>query len=50
VPPERNLHGISLAVANMTGLVAAAVEGSEDRSLAGVIQRLREREGDDAAS
>ena len=27
VPPERNLHGISLAVANMTGLVARAIEG-----------------------
>jgi subtilisin family serine protease len=41
VPPERNLHGISLAVANMTGLVAAAIEGATDRSLAGVIERLR---------
>jgi subtilisin family serine protease len=40
VPPERNLHGISLAVANMTGLVARALEGATDRSLAGVIARL----------
>jgi subtilisin family serine protease len=40
VPPERNLHGISLAVANMTGLVAAAIEGATDRSIAGVIERL----------
>jgi subtilisin family serine protease len=37
VPPERNLHGISLAVANMTGLVARAIEGATDRSLAGVV-------------
>jgi subtilisin family serine protease len=40
VPPERNLHGISLAVANMTGLVAVAIEGATDRSLASVIRRL----------
>jgi subtilisin family serine protease len=40
VPPERNLHGISLAVANMTGLVARAIEGVTDRSLAAVIAHL----------
>jgi subtilisin family serine protease len=40
VPPERNLHGISLAVANMTGLVARALEGATDRSLAAVLARL----------
>jgi subtilisin family serine protease len=40
VAPERNLHGISLAVANMTGLVARAIEGATDRSLAAVIVRL----------
>lgn len=40
VPPERNLHGISLAVANMTGLVARALEGATDRSLAAVVARL----------
>jgi subtilisin family serine protease len=40
VPPERNLHGISLAVANMTGLLARAIEGAADRSLAAVIARL----------
>src|SRR5580765_1001813 len=40
VPPERNLHGISLAVANMTGLVARAIEGAADRSLAAVIALL----------
>ena len=41
VPPERNLHGISLAVANMTGLVARAIEGATDRSLAGVANLLK---------
>jgi subtilisin family serine protease len=40
VPPERNLHGISFAVANMTGLVARAIEGAADRSLASVIALL----------
>ena len=40
VPPERNLHGISLAVANMTGLVAVAIEGATDRSLANVVTLL----------
>jgi subtilisin family serine protease len=40
VPPERNLHGISFAVANMTGHVACAIEGASDRSLASVIARL----------
>jgi subtilisin family serine protease len=40
VAPERNLHGISLAVANMTGLVARAIEDAADRSLAAVIALL----------
>jgi len=40
VPPERNLHGISLAVANMTGLVARAIEGQSDRSLEAVVSYL----------
>lgn len=40
VAPERNLHGISFAVANMCGLVARALEGAADRSLAAVIARL----------
>lgn len=43
VPPERNLHGISLAVANMTGLVARAIEGATDRSLSAVIALLQAR-------
>lgn len=40
VPPERNLHGISLAVANMTGFAARACEGSSDRTLAALIDAL----------
>jgi len=32
VPKERNLQGISFAVANMTGFVARACEGLENRS------------------
>ena len=40
VPPERNLHGISLAVANMTGLVARAIDGASDRSPDAVVALL----------
>jgi hypothetical protein len=40
VPRERNLHGISLAVANMTGFAARAAESCGDRSLASLIQVL----------
>jgi hypothetical protein len=32
VPPERNLNGISFAVANLTGFAARACEGLENRS------------------
>ena len=39
-PREKNLHGISLAVANMTGFAARAVEGCGDRSLASLIRLL----------
>ena len=42
VPPERNLHGISLAVANVTGFAARAAEVSTDRSFEAVVQALRE--------
>jgi subtilisin family serine protease len=42
VPPERNLHGISLAVANMTGFVARAIEAAADRSLAGIVRTLEQ--------
>jgi hypothetical protein len=45
--PERNLHGISFAVANMTGFIARACEESADagtpRSVANLSQLLRER-------
>jgi len=34
IPKERNLQGISFAVANMSGFAARALEGLEDRSLA----------------
>lgn len=40
VPPERNLHGISLAVANMTGFAACAAEVSADRSFGALIRSL----------
>jgi subtilisin family serine protease len=40
VPPERNLHGISLAVANMTGFAARAAEACADRSLESLIRAL----------
>jgi subtilisin family serine protease len=40
VPPERNLHGISLAVANVTGFAARAAEASTDRSFETLIQAL----------
>ena len=32
VPPERNLNGVSFAVANMTGLVARVCEDLTDLS------------------
>jgi subtilisin family serine protease len=40
VPPERNLSGISFAVANMTGFAARAMAGLSDRSLAEVVHAL----------
>jgi subtilisin family serine protease len=40
VPPARNLHGVSFAVANATGLVARAIEGMKLRSADEVIARL----------
>jgi hypothetical protein len=42
VPPERNLHGISLAVANLTGFAARAAEVLPSRSFEAVVQGLRE--------
>jgi len=40
VAPERNLHGISLAVANMTGFAARAAEVCADRSFESLIRAL----------
>ena len=40
VPPDRNLHGVSFAVANMTGFAARALEGMADRSLDALIRLL----------
>jgi hypothetical protein len=40
VPPERNLKGVSFAVANATGLVALAIEGQATRNLNDLTSRL----------
>ena len=40
VPPERNLNGVSFAVANMTGFVARACEFLADRSYQSVLAKL----------
>jgi subtilisin family serine protease len=40
VPPGRNLHGVSFAVANATAFVARVMEDAADRSLAEVMRRL----------
>jgi subtilisin family serine protease len=40
VPQERNLQGISFAVANMTGFVARACEGMKNRSYENVVAAL----------
>jgi subtilisin family serine protease len=40
VPPERNLNGISFAVANMTGFVAVACQGLKDGSYESVCAEL----------
>jgi hypothetical protein len=40
VPPSRNLHGVSFAVANVSAFVARALEGMADRSLAATLARL----------
>jgi subtilisin family serine protease len=41
VPVNRNLSGISFAVANMTGFVARACENLEERSLDSVLNALK---------
>jgi subtilisin family serine protease len=40
VPPERNLNGVSFAVANMTGFVAQALKWLEERSYEAVCAKL----------
>ena len=40
VPRKRNLSGISFAVANMTGLIARACEGLQERSLPSLLEAL----------
>lgn len=42
VPPERNLHGVSFAVANMTGFVALALESVPRSELANELARRAE--------
>ena len=37
VRPERNLNGISFAVANVTGFVARACETTSDRTVNGIV-------------
>jgi hypothetical protein len=41
VPPEKNLNGVSFAVANMTGFVARACEDLADRTYESVCEKLR---------
>jgi subtilisin family serine protease len=43
VPVERNLNGISFAVANMTGFVARVCEGLAERSFESVCARLHQQ-------
>ena len=43
VPQERNLNGISFAVANMTGFVAQARESCPNGSLEDLVETLRRR-------
>jgi hypothetical protein len=42
VPPERNLHGVSFAVANMTGFVALALASSSREELWTTLRRRAE--------
>jgi subtilisin family serine protease len=41
VPPERNLNGISFAVANMTGFVARARQNARDASIDAIVRALQ---------
>jgi hypothetical protein len=40
VPPERNLNGVSFAVANMTGIIARACADLTDRSYQSIFTKL----------
>ncbi len=40
VPPERNLNGVSFAVANMTGFAALARQDARDGSISEIVQLL----------
>jgi hypothetical protein len=40
VPPERNLSGISFAVANMTGFAARVREGARETSVDDIVRAL----------
>lgn len=42
VPRERNVHGVSFAVANATGFVSRALEARPGRDVAGVFETLHE--------
>lgn len=42
VPRERNLHGVSFAVANASGFVSRALEARPGRDVAGVFETLHE--------
>ncbi len=41
VPPARNLHGVSFAVANATGIIARAIAGTDAASPREILMRLR---------
>lgn len=45
VPPERNLNGISFAVANMTGFLARALEPNARCTLSGAVRALAAARG-----
>jgi hypothetical protein len=43
VPPSRNLHGVSFAVANATGIIARAIENANPVAAVGrVFERLKD--------
>jgi hypothetical protein len=44
-PVNRNLYGISFAAANLTGIIARALEGASDRSFSAVCGRLNAAAG-----